>query len=285
MAFTSTTAKLQNPVFMAIFNNNKKANAAARMTSTHGSTGTAEECQFVPFTSHVLVSSSFHTHTINSLPPDRNLRPTTRPRDSNMSPDQVSYNKEFTDDPALLAKAQKFGEEHWWKGLCQSANKEPFYGILFEKEMFNNEGTLDIKLPGLSKIVQSMAIAYMHIIRKYGQDPPEGWTMHWAIKNDVGPYLDIFKASTNQRFGMSPPSTGFYDHSGELKALRKKRDSGESMAMPEPVEEQEAIGEGWGLIEEGDSDEFEEARSKVPNEDGYVYQVKDSKPARKGWFG
>ena len=69
----------------------------------------------------------------------------------------------------------------------------------------------------------------MHITRKFDQDPASGWTMRWAIKKDVGPFLDVFKASTNQRFGMSPPSSGFFDHSGELKALRKKCDAGESM--------------------------------------------------------
>ena len=73
-----------------------------------------------------------------------------------MSTDQDNYNKAFASDPALLAKAQKFGEEHWWKPLCQSANKELFYGVLFDRWMFDDEGVLDIKEPGLSKIVQSM---------------------------------------------------------------------------------------------------------------------------------
>jgi hypothetical protein len=53
---------------------------------------------------------------------------------------------------------------------------------------------------------------------------------------------------------------------------------------PEQVAELEAIGEGWGLIEDADTDEFDEARAKIPKEVGYVYKVADSKPARRGWF-
>lgn len=52
------------------------------------------------------------------------------------------------------------------------------------------------------------------------------------------------------------------------------------------AEESQLDNEEWTIIDDNGTDGsiWDEAKKKGPQNDGYAYDVKDAKPARKGWF-
>jgi hypothetical protein len=67
-----------------------------------------------------------------------------------------AYIKELTNNKELANRVIHNIKEYWWTRMCQRANTQDFYGVLFEAYMFDDEGVLDIEHPAFRKIVQTL---------------------------------------------------------------------------------------------------------------------------------
>ncbi|ORY14887.1 hypothetical protein BCR34DRAFT_585441 [Clohesyomyces aquaticus] len=163
----------------------------------------------------------------------------TEPTPNGKTPAGRLYMRQLLTNSELREKAKKFVEEIWWDELCRTADREKFYGVLFQKEWFEKEkgreggGTaMDIRNPVFKKLVTSLCIIYMHITTRWGEDALTGWKVRWAGLPHGAPFLNCGNPTPGDVFGMTPPKSGYLDSRDRLKALRSKRDAEENARIP-----------------------------------------------------
>ncbi|KAF2107420.1 hypothetical protein BDV96DRAFT_606521 [Lophiotrema nucula] len=210
---TATTPVLKGLEKPTPIYSSRKEETLAKMTEKYGAPGSKDEYR--------------------DTEPLSEIRPPTVPTKDKSKKANNDYLTQVRGDKELRQKIKAFVNEHWWIDVCKSANTPEFHDKLFEPYMFDKDGVLDRKNPAFGKVVEQLAVAWMHIRKKYSEQDPREWSISFHDHKKMGPYIVANNKTQDNNFGLTPPKNGWFDHSAELDQLRADRNAGKSFEIPE----------------------------------------------------